>query len=130
MTDDERKAVEWMDSWLREHTGPPNREAGRTLKAMLAEPRLPAELSDELVEAIWWACDGHKHREVAEKIVNEIRSHLTKPATKEVEVESWATINRRGHVVGQFDTQQEAQRSRINSDVAVVRLTGKATVPA
>jgi hypothetical protein len=88
-TDAERKAMEWLDSlasgggW-----GAPIYDHARTLKRMLARAVLPETLSDELVEAIWWASGAAQgristHRQQAEAIVDAIRDHLTAPKTKD-----------------------------------------------
>ena len=88
MTAAEKAALKWLDERVG-HAGGcecSDCQAPRTLKAMLAEPRLPRELSDPLCDAIWWACEGDGHRDVAEKIVATMREYLTKPKTKTVEL--------------------------------------------
>jgi hypothetical protein len=42
MTDDEQKALAWLDQWVNRGSFVTDQRIGRTLQAMLASPRLPA----------------------------------------------------------------------------------------
>ena len=62
---------------------------------MLEEPRLPTELSQELVEAIWRECNfSTSHRYTAEKILRAIHLYVTRPKTKTV----YRVISTREHL--------------------------------
>lgn len=110
--------------------------------AVLGRPALPDTLTDEMVEAIWGACVGTSHRKVAEQIVAALRSELTKPATKTVEVwrVEWAE---RSHaravwwpysktVWNEGDANNELNSLARNPLVSCIRITGphKQEVPA
>ena len=83
MNEDERKAVEWLNNWGRStvlsQVDAINRHLP-TLKSMLGEPRLPTELSPELIEAIWQAgVVSGSHRAFAHGVMRAIRDYVTKP---------------------------------------------------
>lgn len=93
MTDKERQeAMEWLDRHIAHpaFAGP----YARTLKAMLAEPRLPEEPSDAsliAIEAILEKAmpldpDVRYHEPRARACYRALYAHLTKPATKTVQV--------------------------------------------
>lgn len=100
---DEKEALEWLEGaiagrwdfgsvgtarWVTKHA--------RTLKRLLAEPRMPEEPSDEILTIMREAplksgdadddCQPEWGKRIMRASYRALRSHLTKPATKEVEV--------------------------------------------
>lgn len=80
--------------WLGHLYGAPNsvdEKHLRTLKDMLAEPRLPAEPSEEMLDAMWRGYEktpGSDYRRHHGSYSN-LYAHLTKPTTKAVWRVSW-----------------------------------------
>jgi hypothetical protein len=99
MTEAERKAMEWLDfECERDYFG---RESAIKLREMLARPVLPEEPSRVLLAKIRDARflntygDNADIYTIERHILNEIHAHLTRPATREVEVwrVEWAEWN-------------------------------------
>lgn len=144
-TEAERKAMEWLDKvWGAHPAGPAPNYAG-TIKRMLSRPVLPEEPSDELIEAMvagfLWPSGIVEtslnrprlaaYREQMRKVYRHQHAHLTAPKTKEVEVYGWALM--RGDYVITVQQTQSGVEAWIPGDsdrYTVIRLTGKATVPA
>ncbi len=91
MTEQDRKeALAWLDDWATSRSAAAAQSA-RTLKAMLAEPRMPEEPSEELIRVMR---DGGQLGETYELVSNAmmrhayraLHAHLSKLATKEVDV--------------------------------------------
>lgn len=75
----------------------------RALKALLAEPRLPAEPSEEMKQVMRRAFEGsYLHSPFIDAIYRALSAHLTKPKTKK----AWAVGCGLGFV--HFDTLDEA----------------------
>lgn len=83
MTEAERKALEWIDkacTWS-ESTDSANRNRA-TLKAMLARPVLPEELSDEMLDVLLnTAMRFSDQRAEYRRAYRALYAHLTKPKT-------------------------------------------------
>jgi hypothetical protein len=80
MTDEEKAALVWLEATITDPFAyDSSKEAAGTLKALLAQPRLPETLGDELVASLWHASGfyGRSHREVAENILRVLREGLT-----------------------------------------------------
>ena len=142
MTEDERKAVEWLDDlsekWSLAHA--------RTIKSMLARPVLPEEPSLDALVAIGRGGLASPGAPWEASVYRALYAHLSRSATKEVE--RWhveyaqflvvdGTTGRRdwcAQVQG-FDTEAEAQRKAVDvahCEATCIRVTGphKQTVPA
>ncbi len=84
MTDEENAAIAWLDQYA-ESLGS-FRGHARTIKAMLAQPRLPEEPTPEMVEAIMLKIWGVRMggsvnaKELAADAYGALYAHLTKPA--------------------------------------------------
>jgi hypothetical protein len=135
MTPEEKAALEWLDrAILAQNCGRPWRfplEDLRTLKSMLARPVLPEELDDDACRVLFdaWPIE-YSGVGQARHAYRALRAHLTKPATKEVEVELWAVYQKDGCHWGTYSGQADAEVMAEYRKGYVVRLTGKTTVPA
>lgn len=144
MIDEQKAALEWLDDWANAPWRCRGQSHALTLKAMLARPVMPEELSDELVEVIWHAsyCPNGTHRKQAEQIVAALRAHLTAPKTKEVDVwhVEWAEQVNCFPPPESWEAECRAFRDREAADAFAkahagrpcIRVTGphKQTVPA
>lgn len=132
MTEDERKAMEWLDEAIHrdakwESVGDEMHRA--TLKAMLARPVMPEEPTPDALIAmadVWMNTNGMN---CWSSIYRALYAHLTAPKTKEVEVVQWAVVTGHGDTISIHRTLANAEEA-LHRGVAIVRLTGKATVPA
>lgn len=129
--EDERAALEWLDLFTHGHAD--------VIKAMLAEPRLPKEPSGAMIAAMLSGMDGWidcaTNRNYTRALYANLYAHLTKPATKIVQVwrVEWAerlTGDRewRPRSVGPFIEKRMAEgcagdlaESKLN---ACIRVTG------
>lgn len=86
MTDDEKAAMDWLDHLIKDLT-PGNSivRHARTIKAMLAEPRLPKEPTRDMIDVITVA-DGIDAPGWQKEIYRALYDHLSKPATRSVQV--------------------------------------------
>jgi hypothetical protein len=125
MTDAENAALEWLDWCLAPGNCTPTVVAhADTLKVMLARPVLPEEPDKDVLKLM-----SHYVGMVdAEHFYRRLLSTLTAPRTKEVEIHAWAVVFEKGQVV--FSDSELAQEHGARNGGAVVKLTGKATVPA
>lgn len=79
-----REAMTWLDDVMGRPLSPTaQRDYVRAaeIKSMLAQPRLPDELSPELIEAIWNAGNTSSHRDYAHAVLKAIRDWVTRPST-------------------------------------------------
>lgn len=104
-TDAERKAaVEWLERIKRINSEDWHRPA-RTILAMLSEPRLPAEPTQEMLDVMWrahWKSPGIRSPDYQHfgYSYRALYAHLAKP------VEKWGVSVGKGWV--HFDTLDEA----------------------
>jgi hypothetical protein len=82
MTDEQKAALEWLERWSGCLIGEETNRAVATIKAVLAEPRLPAEPSEEALDAIRQACGTTG----AISAYHALYAHLRKSQTKTVDV--------------------------------------------
>ncbi len=84
MTDEQKAALEWLVAVCPEYDCEAARHV-RAIKAMLAEPRLPAEPTAEMLTAMY---DGWAEEPVLtwRAAYRALYAHLTTPKTKTVEV--------------------------------------------
>lgn len=83
MTGEERAALDWLD---RMSCNSDHAVYVRALQAMLAEPRLPAEPTQQMLWAMDNSAEGHNQyaRNISERMYFALHAHLTKPKTKTV----------------------------------------------
>ncbi len=137
MTDDERKAVEWLENWEQHGVRmQADWKHARTIKAMLARPVMPEEPTPEMVSLIReniQSCVGWNVGSV--RAYRALYAHLTRPKTKEVEV--WAIVAGL-HVVcsspneGDMQSLADAWNAMPGhqGQYQVVKLTARQTMPA
>lgn len=89
MTDnDKAAALAWLDDWCHEKTGISG-NAARTIKSMLAEPRMPEEPSGLHITAMFHAAHQRNCGLSPDGMADAyraLREHLSKPATRTVQV--------------------------------------------
>lgn len=82
---DEQAALEWLEKFLDEERLYTQRHHARTLKRMLAQPRLEAELNDEVKQAMRLAYDRtHGRADFILAIYRDLYALTKKPRTKTV----------------------------------------------
>jgi hypothetical protein len=132
MTDEQKAALEWLE--LFTPGGIDAHPYARTIKAMLAEPRLPEEVDIDCASQTAGLYHNEDHQHVAKDAIHfyhvKLRARLRKPQTKTVDVEGWAVVSPTGYV-GVFQrTKADAETWlwRCQDGSTVVRVTGKAEV--
>lgn len=82
MTAEQKAALKWLDHWAE-----PSATHARALKAMLAEPRLPKEPSEEALQAMRNSND----RVNAFSMYRALYAHLTAPRDQLEEIRRYGT---------------------------------------
>lgn len=97
MTDDQKDALAWLEGIAAAAApwGPSAARHARALKLMLAEPRLPAEPTDEALSAMLRTYNGAPDFQGWDRkwvaVFRALYAHLTKPKTVEVWRVEYAT---------------------------------------
>ena len=118
MTEEQKAALDWLDWWTKQ-TGQWESRAGhaRTLKDMLAEPRLPKEPTGVLLAAMdegFMSSLNPSHDVAMRAIYHALYAHLTKPATEKV----WHIVFCNKHDGGSYRKDGYRSREAALSDAA------------
>lgn len=131
-TDAEKAARAWLDAFCRD----PENENARCIKALLAEPRLPAEPSvSATADAIshMGICISRTDKALMAEAIRLYHNHmvrrLTAPKTKTEHFKRWLVVWKRGEH-GPFADEDDARRcAKAWGNAAVIELTGTGEVP-
>lgn len=131
------KILRWLDDFSLNARSGTDLLAVAEIRKLLAQPRLPDELSPELIEAIWNACNrtfSNERRPLAHAVLGAIRDWVTRPPIKNILVwhceYAWrASPNDRWEVRCHAHTScgmatAEANELRKNPEYACVLVTG------
>lgn len=131
MTTSLSDAMEWLDRWQDDPRIEKANAHIRAIKAELAKPRLPDGNDPKWIDAMYALFEHMKKPEAsAASLLECLRHELTAPKVKEVEVEWWGVMNADGRILDVWRSKENAENSANGKGAYLVRLTGKATVPA
>jgi len=124
-------ARRWLEPWVNSNLV--DADCARTIKALLDQPRVPDVCDHKAIDEIVARMSAAR-RAVPREYVVEILRIMHEPkraATKEIEVEQWAVLDGE-HLAVVFHSENVARKwaTPACGKYTVVRLTGKAQVPA